>query len=553
MLPTRLRSGFMNPDLWRFNALLAICILTLSGCGAHAAGRPKRPQFVREMVKTQDKELIFTNLEASYESGDEATRLISRDSYVRKALRIYDFNYNNFLEAIGVQRKGLDAGTTITAVSLDAVSVLVTPASTKSILAALSAITTASQGAINKSYFYDQALPAIVKQMESGRQQVRADILAGLRKPTTQYSLDDAQRDLARYYEVGTIDGAISEIVQEASKSQTAAEERIREIRTNNEPFAQRLRCSIDVWLLEPDLEPDEVEKRNDSFRRVVGLRFGESNGENAVLWVQGASSEELSAVVRTLQIPVLSEEQCKQKMAEWFGDEIDVAERLVKQVKIGTDRLVGWIGENETRFEEARAVLVNWYKQDVQDDELARDVVIDMTSYEAKQLEISIPKTSDGEDTNKLTADNYVDFLNSLELNPNNRLLIAQIISQVVVNYYSENAFPTTPDEISAIREEVMQWLAGLSTEEAKSEAATWIRAEGVAIGLKSEMLDSTQDNFTPDQAIALINELDIENPNQRRMLVWLNLYANLTQDPIIRPAPFPEPIPNNDDSNPS
>ena len=211
--------------------LLAAVVMVLnSGCGKHLAGRPKRIQLVEnEKPTTFEKKLIELEVEYDKPQTNSQRRQNIRDQYSRKMIAIIDKRYNDFLDDLVTQRKGFDASADITAISLDTASVLFTPVTTKSILAGLSALTTAGKTSINKVYFYEQTLPVLITQMESNRQSVLADILEGLATGDSIYPLHHAFRDLNRYFAAGTIDGALVEIQKQAAKKADDAQMRIRQ------------------------------------------------------------------------------------------------------------------------------------------------------------------------------------------------------------------------------------------------------------------------------------------------------------------------------------
>jgi hypothetical protein len=208
--------------------LVTVVMVFNSGCGKHLAGRPDRIQLVENKKPSQlENELI--GLEAKYDdpNADTQTRRYNRNLYSRKMIAVIDKRYNDFLDDLVTQRKGLDASADITAIGLGTASTLFTPATTKSILSGLSTMTTASKTAIDKVYFYEQTLPVLIAQMESNRQAVLADIMDGLSAEDDIYPLYRVQRDLSRYFAAGTIDGALAEIQKQAAKKAEEAQVRI--------------------------------------------------------------------------------------------------------------------------------------------------------------------------------------------------------------------------------------------------------------------------------------------------------------------------------------
>jgi len=209
--------------------LAALAMTFPGGCGKHLAGRPKRIQLIENKTPTEFEKTLI-DLEDQYDKpgADAQARRNIRDKYARKMIAVVDKRYNDFLDDLISQRKGFDASTDITAISLDTASVLFTPTTTKSILAGLAALTTAGKTVVSKVYFYEQTLPALVSQMEADRQAVLADIVEGLSAGVDIYPLHQTLRDLNRYYTAGTIDGAVTGIQKQSAKRAEEAQLRIR-------------------------------------------------------------------------------------------------------------------------------------------------------------------------------------------------------------------------------------------------------------------------------------------------------------------------------------
>lgn len=213
--------------LW--SSLGVAAALGMTGCNTtHLAGRPARIVLV-ENETPSDYEAALICLENSYdESLPEERRRATRDQFARKMLSVIDERFTACAEDLVIQRKAFDASADFTAAALATTSMLVSPASTKSIFAGLSALTITGKTVIDKTYFYEQTLPVLLHQMESDRQVVLAEILEGLRLDTASYLFGELQRDLHRYYTAGTIDGALIQIHQRAGVAAAKAEEKIR-------------------------------------------------------------------------------------------------------------------------------------------------------------------------------------------------------------------------------------------------------------------------------------------------------------------------------------
>ncbi|MCG8624915.1 MAG: CotH kinase family protein, partial [Proteobacteria bacterium] len=91
------------------------------------------------------------------------------------------------------------------------------PESTKTILSLVSGGVTSTKVAINKNYFYEQTLLALVQQMKAERRKVAIDLIKGTSQTIAQYPLAAAIHDLQRYHFAGRIEGAIAGIQKDAA------------------------------------------------------------------------------------------------------------------------------------------------------------------------------------------------------------------------------------------------------------------------------------------------------------------------------------------------
>lgn len=219
--------------------------IILSGCGhlRHASGNPKSVNLIKN--KKDEKDLIhliqdaenrYYNITKTPKTGipapnltinPAATKEVYREIYGSKMLELIDLKYDNFRASLVGMRKGFDASSDILAVTLDSGAALFKPDSTKSILAALSGLTTSSKTSINKTYFYEQTLPLLISQMDANRETVLQNIYAGLKTDVTTYPLHQLRHDLTRYLHAGTVDGAITASLQQATQQKKNAQEGI--------------------------------------------------------------------------------------------------------------------------------------------------------------------------------------------------------------------------------------------------------------------------------------------------------------------------------------
>jgi len=157
---------------------------------------------------------------------DPTKRKSIRNNYITASMLDINSRYNEFVDKLGAGRKGRDTGAETSAVALDALSAAFTPAVTKTALSLASGIVTAGNVAINKNYFYQEALPVLIKQMDANRSTVANRLLTGRKLSDDTYGLEAADSDLRAYYEAGTFEGALDKLADAAAEDESKALER---------------------------------------------------------------------------------------------------------------------------------------------------------------------------------------------------------------------------------------------------------------------------------------------------------------------------------------
>ncbi len=201
-------------------AIVVAIGLALASCSSVRSGRPVRaldPESVIEALET-DKQFRLEELVLSYyKAKDNKARREIRNLLIDVGIILIDQHFELFVREYSTDRKDFDAGMEIGSMATAAVATIVTPAVTKSILSAISGGLTAAKTVVDKTYFYDQTMQVIIKQMDAQRRSASVALLLGIPKSIENYPLSAALLDLHRYYTAGTIDGALAGIQQNAA------------------------------------------------------------------------------------------------------------------------------------------------------------------------------------------------------------------------------------------------------------------------------------------------------------------------------------------------
>ena len=196
--------------------ILATVVSLLAGCATmRYAGAP-------EPTSTINKDI--EELSLCFEGSTSITKFYAnpsanaRDEFIVGRLTLMNLRYLKFIRNLTAERQLLDSATAITAMGLGLAGSMVPLALTTKILASVSAGVAGTKEVIDKNYYFEKTIPALVAQMNAERQKALTPILEGMQKDIKQYPLGQAVVDLNNYYMAGTFAGAIQSIQVEAGK-----------------------------------------------------------------------------------------------------------------------------------------------------------------------------------------------------------------------------------------------------------------------------------------------------------------------------------------------
>ena len=146
----------------------------------------------------------------------EAPRPEDRNKFIGGRLVVIDLQYIRFIRSITAEKQLSDSSTEFLTLALGIAGTAASGADAKTILAATSTAVSGTGAIIDKNFFYEQTVPAIVTAMNAERKSVLVRILSGLDQSLAQYPFEMALRDLHDYYSAGTFIGAIHAIQKDA-------------------------------------------------------------------------------------------------------------------------------------------------------------------------------------------------------------------------------------------------------------------------------------------------------------------------------------------------
>lgn len=216
------------PRAWVTEAVLSL-VLAIAGCSSVRQGGAPEPSFHLDTDIQQLAEQFQTS--SSIKGYFASPAKSSRDAFITGRLVLIDLRYLQFIRTITADKQQLDSAADILTLTLNLAGTLTGSSRVKSNLAAVAAGVTGGKATIDKHYYHEKSIDALVATMNARRKEVLTRILEGLALPLERYSFTEVVTDLHTYYLAGTLAGAIQFIQAEAGKKEAQSDEQIKELR----------------------------------------------------------------------------------------------------------------------------------------------------------------------------------------------------------------------------------------------------------------------------------------------------------------------------------
>ena len=203
----------------------------LSACSTLRNGGAPDPSFdINTDLEQLAKQFNHATSITDYYNTPLEGRTDARNRFVSGRLVQIDLRYLQFIRALTTDKQQLDSATDIANLTLNLAGTLVGGARAKGNLAAAAASIGGARSVIDRDYYYEKSIDALVATMNAKRQEVLVPILSGLAAPLEQYPFERALTQLQEYYQAGTLNSAIQFIHTEAGKNQAVSAQKIAEI-----------------------------------------------------------------------------------------------------------------------------------------------------------------------------------------------------------------------------------------------------------------------------------------------------------------------------------
>jgi hypothetical protein len=154
---------------------------------------------------------------------NSAQRQSCRDQITYARIRYIDIAYQQFRRQVFLEINGSNAAADITVLGLGAAGALVGTATTKAILAAISAGIVGAKSVISKDVLFNSAIQTLILKMDADRAAVRQHIVNNLQFNELAYPFEAAELDTGDYFRVVTINNALITLQGDAANADSAS------------------------------------------------------------------------------------------------------------------------------------------------------------------------------------------------------------------------------------------------------------------------------------------------------------------------------------------
>ena len=200
--------------------------LMFAGCATVRHGGAPEPAFNYEK-DLQDLETLFAPAASIKAVGANPTDA-ARNSFMDGRIALYNIRYIRFVRDLGVDKQHLDAATDILILGLSLAGASTGALQSKTNLATAAAAVTGTKIAIDKHFYFDKSIQALVSTMNAQRKTILVRMMEGRMKTVIEYPLTRVLDDLSDYELAGTLIGAINILQADAADKEKKADEILR-------------------------------------------------------------------------------------------------------------------------------------------------------------------------------------------------------------------------------------------------------------------------------------------------------------------------------------
>jgi hypothetical protein len=208
--------------IWRLALVLAVAAVG-SACST-LQGTPPRYAAAADVI--DEIQLTPKELAELVESASKG----ERNSTQARAIAVIDQRFNQFVRDLAADRANAATAAAGTTLGASTAGAFVESVKAKTNYALFSAGIVGAFGIVDKNYFFEKAVPALVAAMGAARAKVLVRIRESQREEIASYDGTAALADLEDYYAAGTVLYAIAEITSRADQDRKLALAEVREL-----------------------------------------------------------------------------------------------------------------------------------------------------------------------------------------------------------------------------------------------------------------------------------------------------------------------------------
>lgn len=207
---------------WGLAALLVLAVAA-TGCST-LRGMPVRYQVADDIVEKID---LKAEEMAQLAVSDDASE---RNRLQNKAMAVIDQRFYAFVRDLAADRADSSAAVAGTTLGASTAGAFVESVKAKTNYALFAAGVVGAFGIVDKNYFYERTVPALVAAMRASRAKVQLRVKQAQSERIEQYNGVAALQDVEDYYAAGTLLAAISDLTSRAEAEASATLADVREL-----------------------------------------------------------------------------------------------------------------------------------------------------------------------------------------------------------------------------------------------------------------------------------------------------------------------------------
>jgi len=164
----------------------------------------------------------------------EAVAQRVRNDSIEDAMAVIDSNYNDFISTLDQRRSKTDFVLDVIDLGASAATGITKGERPNQILGIAITAFRGGRRSVELNFYKQQTTPILIAKMDDNRSLAYAAMLTKKSKPTAQYSMKEAIRDIVNYYNAGTLIRAFAELAKDTSAKAQESEMLVKELKGEN-------------------------------------------------------------------------------------------------------------------------------------------------------------------------------------------------------------------------------------------------------------------------------------------------------------------------------